>query len=428
MKAIFRDRRKSDKRKSSVIRNRFIKRHDKDIKKSLKDIIESTDIGNISGQDSITIPNKGIKEPTFHHNNDGNRKYILPGNKDKIVGDTIPKPPKGGGGSGNEGSPDGDGEDDFSFILTRSEFLDFFFDDLALPDLIKTNLKEVLTVKYERAGTVTQGLPANLNIIRSMRNAIGRKIALQAPYQEEYDLLLEEIKKGKKEGKEPTISQLRELVRIQKDLDSVPFIDDVDIRYNSFEKRETPTSKAVMFCLMDVSASMGEHEKTLAKKFYMLLHLFLERNYEKVDVVFIRHHHEAYECSEEEFFYSKDSGGTVVSSCLIKMLEITDSRYDASDWNIYVAQASDGDNFASDNDKTLTALTRILGLVQYFAYVQIGRESGYSDYYTFTGTGSGLWSLYRTISDTYKNFVMEQIEDAKHIFPVFKKLFSKNAK
>ena len=114
------------------------------------------------------------------------------------------------------------------------------------------------------------------------------------------------------------------------------------MRFNAFTEQPVPTSQAVMFCLMDVSGSMGEREKDLAKRFYMLLHLFLKRRYEKVDIVFIRHTHDAQEVDEQEFFYSRQSGGTIVSTALDKMLEIQKERYATADWNIYAAQASDG--------------------------------------------------------------------------------------
>ena len=142
---------------------------------------------------------------------------------------------------------------------------------------------------------------------------------------------------------EEKISALKEkLARANAKRKWVGFIDPIDVRFNSFTEQPVPTSQAVMFCLMDVSGSMGEREKDLAKRFYMLLHLFLKRRYKKVDVVFIRHTHDAQEVDEQEFFYSRQSGGTIVSTALDKMLEIQRERYATADWNIYAAQASDG--------------------------------------------------------------------------------------
>ena len=152
----------------------------------------------------------------------------------------------------------------------------------------------------------------------------------------------------------------------------VAFIDPIDVRFNSFTEQPVPTSKAVMFCLMDVSGSMGEREKDLAKRFYMLLHLFLKRRYEKVDVVFIRHTHDAQEVDEQEFFYSRQSGGTIVSTALDKMLEIQKARYATADWNIYAAQASDGYTQSGDARHCVEMLNgEVMPLCQYYAYIEI---------------------------------------------------------
>lgn len=424
------DRRKNGKNKSASIRQKFLKRAKGQIKKAVKEAIENrkvTDAGTSDkDKNTISIPTKGISEPFFGHGEGGDRKYVIPGNDDKVVGDYIPKP-KGGSGGGTEGSPNGEGEDEFQFALTREEFLDIYFEDLELPDMVKTQLKDIDSFNKKRAGLTTSGTPANLNIIRSMRNAIGRQIALQAPF-------LNERKEVEKKLEEAETEEEQEELRLQiaeldKKIAAVPFIDDVDIRFNSYEKKPNPTTKAVMFCLMDVSGSMGEHEKDLAKRFFMLLYLFLERNYEKIDVVFIRHHTEAEEVDEHAFFYERTTGGTIVSSCLAKMAEIVRERYNTSEWNIYASQASDGDNWPGDDANCRKVLVNdIMPFVQYFAYLQIGRESQYNAYggANFDGKSeTQLWEDYRTVAGEYDNFVMEQVDQAKDIYPVFRKLFKK---
>ena len=129
----------------------------------------------------------------------------------------------------------------------------------------------------------------------------------------------------------------------------MPFLDTNDLRYNLHVKRPVPTSQAVMFCLMDVSGSMDQQIKDMAKRFYLLLYMFLKRHYERTDIVFIRHHTVAKEVDEQEFFYSRETGGTVVSSALRLMKEVIDARYSPNEWNIYGAQASDGDNWNDDS-------------------------------------------------------------------------------
>lgn len=423
------DRRKNGKGKSTGNRQKFLRRASGQIKKAVKDAIEKKQVKDIlSDKDSaVSIPTKGISEPNFRHGKGGERDFVLPGNSDKIVGDVIPKPKGGDGGRGTEGSPDGEGEDDFIFTLTRDEFLDFFFEDLELPDLVKTQLKDIESYKLQRSGMSTTGMPANLNIIRSMQNAFGRQIALQAPHIEKIEELENKLKKTKSEATKKKI--LEEIEEQEKEKNAVPFIDDVDIRYNSYEKKPNPTTQAVMFCLMDVSGSMGEYEKDLAKRFFMLLYIFLERHYEKIDIVFIRHHTTADECTEKEFFYGTETGGTIVSSCLIKMDEIVKERYNTADWNIYTAQASDGDNWNNDGDQCIALLDqKIMPVVQYFAYVQVGRDQAYHQIWTNFDGDKPLWKSYVTVAGKHKNFVMDQIDNTKDIYPVFRELFKKKEK
>jgi uncharacterized sporulation protein YeaH/YhbH (DUF444 family) len=137
----------------------------------------------------------------------------------------------------------------------------------------------------------------------------------------------------------------------------IPFIDPIDIRYRRFESIPKPVAQAVMFCLMDVSGSMSEHMKDMAKRFYMLLYVFLKRRCRHVEIVFIRHTDRAEEVDEHTFFYGPASGGTLVSSALQAMHEIVRSRFRPSDWNIYAAQASDGDNSTADGEAVARLLT-----------------------------------------------------------------------
>lgn len=412
------DRRKTNKNKSVVNRQRFLKRARVVIKKQVDKIVSSKSLTDIGKGDKITISRKTIKEPVFSHGKGGRKDYILPGNQDKIVGDMIPKPEgAGGSGRGIEGSPKGKGEDDFSFELSSDEFLDFFFDDLELPDLIKTRLKDTTVYKLARAGFTSVGIPANLNILRSMKQSLARKIALQAPFLKR----IKEIEKELEEDKENALLLL-ELEVMKKKRDAVPFIDEIDLRYNAFEKRPQPSTKAVMFCIMDVSGSMGKYEKDLAKRFFTLLYLFLTRKYEKVDIIFIRHTTEANEVDENEFFHGRQTGGTIVSSALILTSDIIKERYPTSDWNIYISQASDSDNWGEDSPKCLKVLENdILPFTQYYAYVEISHEpdSGWF-------TSGNLWKHYKLLKNAYNNFVMKKIASAEDIYPVFRSLFEKD--
>ena len=149
-----------------------------------------------------------------------------------------------------------------------------------------------------------------------------------------------------------------------------------------------------MFCLMDVSGSMTEHMKDLAKRFYTLLYVFLKRRYRHVEIVFIRHTDRAEEVDEDTFFHGPASGGTLVSSALQEMHDIVRSRFRPADWNIYAAQASDGDNSTSDGEVAGRLLTEmILPVSQFFAYLEVGEDAGL----TFEMPDSSLWTLYERL-------------------------------
>ena len=195
-----------------------------------------------------------------------------------MPGDRIDKP-QGGGGSGSAAGK-GQAEDDFQFLLSREEVLELFFEDLELPDMVKLSLKEAVAFKPRRAGFATSGSPTNINVSRTMRNSYGRRIALQRPKRKALEVLAEEIE-GLATEPELDITQRQRLEALRAQLDMlerrrrrIPYVDPVDIRFNRFERQPLPNANAVMFCLMDVSSSMGEREKDLAKRFFVLLHLF----------------------------------------------------------------------------------------------------------------------------------------------------------
>jgi len=419
------DRRLNPSGKSLANRQRFLRRARAQIVKAVRDASGSRSILDIGNGEKISIPADGLREPSFRRASQGGiRDYVVPGNKEYVEGDHIKKPEKEDGGEGgSEGSPDGEGQDDFAFVLSREEFLDIFLDDLELPDLVKKKMKQTESSVPSRAGYSVTGSPANLNIVRTMRNSLSRRIALKRPKPADLALLEEEIRALDESGDDPErLSALRlEFDRLVARSRRVPYIDPLDVRYSRFEHVPRPVTQAVMFCLMDVSGSMTEHMKDLAKRFFMLLYLFLSRRYRQVDVVFIRHTHEAEEVDEETFFYSTETGGTVVSTALAEMKRVIDERYPPADWNIYGAQASDGDNTSSDNPRTVGLLEdMILPACQYFAYVEVGAE-----YKDWLGRDSDLWRTYKQVLKPEGNLAMRRVRVRSQIFPVFRDLFSK---
>lgn len=448
------DRRLNAKNKSMVNRQRFLRRYRQHIKKAVADAVGRRSITDMNKGEQISIPTRDISEPLFHHGQGGKQQRVLPGNDQFMEGDKIPRPPGGGGagGSGESGaSNQGEGMDDFVFQITQEEFLDFMFEDLELPNLVKRQLSGNEEFVTRRAGFSNQGAPGQINIVRSLKAANARRIALTGGKRRRLQELLEELKtlqdgesiqsstadeSAAPQTPYPIGSQLEpahpldqrlttkrtleeviaEIEDLRKRLSRVPWLDDFDLKYNLQIKEPVPRSKAVMFCLMDVSGSMSQATKDMAKRFFILLYLFLQRNYQHTEVVFIRHHTSAKEVDEQEFFYSRETGGTIVSSALHLMKEILEERFPLNEWNVYGAQASDGDNWNDDSSTCSRLLMEeILPKVQFYSYIEITPRQH-----------QALWEEYESVLDAFPDaFAMQQIIDVSDIYPVFRQLFHK---
>ena len=417
------DRRLAGKNKSIGNRERFLRRHKEQIREAVKRAIDGRGIRDIERGEDIHIPKRDISEPVFGHGQGGVREVVHPGNKDFVTGDRIARP-KGGGGQGSgkgQASDQGEGEDDFVFALSKEEFMQVFFEDLALPHLVRTQLAEVPEWKSQRAGFSSDGTPNNLHVVRSMRGALSRRIALGAASRRELAELeqhLAECRRTLQPGDALVEAEIKDLVArieaLRVRVGRIPYLDPIDLRYRSRIRVPVPTSKAVMFCLMDVSGSMDEGRKDLSKRFFILLYLFLTRHYEKIELVFIRHHTQAAEVDEENFFHARETGGTVVSSALMLMEEIIRARYSPAEWNIYGAQASDGDNWHHDSGRCRELLNdKLLPLCRYFAYVQVADEE------------QNLWEEYSQLLEPNRHFAMRKATEPSMIYPVFRDLFKK---
>ena len=417
------DRRLNPGGKSLANRQRFMRRAKSQIRKAVHESAASRGLKDADQGGEVSLPAQGVHEPGFHRDRQGGvRDHVLPGNKEYVAGDAIPRP-QSGGGSGSEGSPDGEGEDEFRFTLSRDEFVELFLEDLELPDLAKRRVVDTECLSWERAGYSVSGSPANLALLRTVRNGLSRRIALRRPKPDEIAALRGEIETL--DADDPRRAALQEeLDRKLRRLSLIPYIDPLDVRYKRFESHPKPVAQAVMFCLMDVSGSMTEHMKDLAKRFYVLLYIFLRRKYKHVEVVFIRHTHQAAEVNEDTFFNSPETGGTVVSTALEEMRRVLAERFSPDAWNIYAAQASDGDNTASDNDRTADLLTNaILPVCQYYAYLEVGRESEHFPP-GFIRRDSDLWQTYAQVQRSGVPMAMRKVNHRRDIYPVFRELFA----
>ena len=418
--ANFIDRRLNSKNKSTVNRQRFIRRYKSQIKKSVADAVNKRGVTDITSGESITITKKDLSEPVFHQGNGGIKDRVHPGNDQFSAGDRIARPPQqqGQGGGPGDASNSGDGSDDFVFSISKDEYLNLLFEDLELPNLEKNQLDKLIDYKTVRAGYCADGVPSNIDIVKSLQGSIARRIAMTADKRrqlKELEAELTQLEQDPHDNVQAKITLNKAIKDIKEKINKVPFIDSFDLRYRNYAKQPVPTSKAVMFCLMDVSGSMDQATKDIAKRFYILLYLFLSRTYKTIDVVYIRHHTQAKEVDEHEFFYSQETGGTIASSALELMINIIADRYNENEWNIYGAQASDGDNWADDSPHCQNLMrNKILPKTRYFSYIEITQRAHQS-----------LWQQYAQLADGDSSFSIEHIKSVEDIYPVFRSLFKK---
>jgi uncharacterized sporulation protein YeaH/YhbH (DUF444 family) len=422
------DRRLNSKGKSITNRNKFLKRVEEQIKKNIPNILNSQSIKDINNNGTVKVPIKGIEEPTFTYDTSkGTKHRVLPGNprEDKfskfVEGDKIPKPPPSSGKGTGKGSNDPSvGEDEFIISISKDEFLNYFFEDLELPDLTKKYLMSEDAQKYKRHGYKTDGPFSSLDMVRSYKNSLARRIGMGVSLEETLKKLKMqlEIELTKDESDTEVVNKLLiEIDNIEKQLKAIPYLDDKDLSYKHFEPKPVPNTQAVMFCIMDISGSMGKKEKDIARRFFTLLYLFLTKQYPKVDIIFIQHHTEAKEVNEDKFFNSKENGGTMIKPALELANKIIGERY-SSNWNIYMCQASDGDVWdMSDAKSSAALLNTMLPSLQYMAYIEVSKS--YSKF------KSDLWKAYKPVASANNNFTMKSIKEINEIWTVFKKLFEK---
>lgn len=394
------DRRKVAREKTSSNRQRFLKRVKDAIKEQIPDIIKNRGLKDLDKQGAdIKVNRKNLKEPTLHHSGEGIWDIVRPGNDRFIPGDVIYHPQKDSEGGGHDGE---DGVDDFIVQLSREEFMDAFFEGLALPDLVKKELSAEVEFKKSNAGYQTDGSPARLHLVKSYLNSFVRRQVLTADLREQLKQETDVVRKEE----------------LQAEIDKLPLFEDIDLRYRSSKWDPVPSTHATVIMLMDVSASMGEAEKTLSRKFFWLLYAFLKRSYEHVDLIFVAHTTSAKIMEEQEFFETRLSGGTLVSAGLEVVAKLIKER--AGKTNIYVAQATDGDNSETDNGTCSEILEDdILPGCQYYAYLQIKNKATQD---------LGLWRSFEKVAQTHKKLQMKEILHEKEIFQIFRELFNREKK
>lgn len=436
---IFVDRRKSGRGKSLNNRQKLLKRIKGSIKNANPVDIDSGGVkgagaGSASKQlnNPVKIARKALAEPTFHYApQTGEREIVLIGNDRWLKGDEFPVSGGGGGKGSGSGAGDGeDGEDDFIVNISKSEFFDVFFEDCELPDLRDSHEKTLPEAVMKPAGFQKNGNPGQLSVIRSFKNSQARRLALTRSSREELELLEAEYQQlatqlaDTTEANDDVHARMAALEvqidALRKKISSVTLFEDVDLRYRKSDRVQVKAADAVFIMVMDISGSMDEEKKRIARKFFSLQYAFIKRKYPQTDLVFIAHTTDAEEMDEEEFFSTRKNGGTLVSPAYALVHSIIKERYDATQSNIYLSGASDGDNAEYDNPVVIEEIEEsgLLTKLRHMVYAQVG--------YQYSTWGSNLGTVMESISNTNKKVVTVKIETEGEVFGAFKKIYSQN--
>lgn len=326
-------------------RRRHKQKIEKAIREGIHHIVADESIIGKDGKQKYRIPVRGIKEYRFVYGSNGKQVGSAPG-KDVKRGQKIGNPPPEGQGQPNKAGGD-KGEEYYDVEITHEELAEYLFSELQLPELQKRQLSNIDTEKLKRKGYRSEGIMPRLD---RKKSAIAR------------------IKRMKAAGFDPEKSEEGE---------SFPFHED-DLKYRHYKITKKPCTNAVIFFVMDVSGSMSQDKKFLARSFFFLLYQFLRLKYETIEIVFISHDTEAQEVEEKDFFEKASTGGTRASSALKLASDIMSKRFHPNSWNVYLFQCSDGDNFSDDNESFLNEARKLLTSIQLYGYCEIEPDANWS--------------------------------------------------
>ena len=377
--------------RSATDRSRHKKKIEHAIREGIHHIVSDESIIGQDGKKKIKIPVKGIKEYRFvYGENDQNKKVGAAPGKNIQRGQQIGQSDKEEAGSGNKPGSD-EGEEYYEVEITLEELSYYLFDSLKLPDIEKKKFKNIIGEKFKRSGYRSKGIRPRLSKKQTLINKIKRK------------------KKSKLQG-------------THEDDDRFSFHEN-DLKYHHIKNKPKEASNAVIFFMMDVSGSMNQNKKFMARAFFFLLYHFLRAKYSNVDIVFISHTTTAKEVSEDEFFTRGEAGGTKISSCLELCLDITNKRYHPASWNIYTFHCSDGDNWQDDNKKAVLLSGQIKSISQLYCFVEITPE--FSDDSSQTNfsfhKSSKISNAYIPLKDG--KFKIVNLIHSDDIWPEFRRIF-----
>jgi sporulation protein YhbH len=423
---IFRPFRHSDAERSDRTAGDRLRHRQKireSIRENIADIIAEESIIGKSRDRVIKVPIRGIREYRFVYGD--NTPGVGQGDGASQPGQVVGKARGEGRGEGVDKAGDRAGVDYYETDVTLEDLIDIMFEDLDLPDLERKALRQIEALRMsKRRGYRTVGIRVRLDKHRTVKSRVKRKLAAQRRLRNlEPDAA---GAPGEGTAAAASVPELRDGTEQQVDADAgehqadatpkrFPFhVDDLVYRHITTDVRRE--SNAVVMCVMDTSGSMDTMKKYLARSFFFLLYQFIATKYRSVEIVFISHHTEAHEVTEEEFFHKGESGGTFISSGYQKALDIIAERYHPSLWNIYAFHCSDGDNFDSDNTAALKSASELAAICNLFGYGEI-KPLG-SRYYE-----SSMLNIFRRLDA--ENFQTVLIERKEDIWPSFKAFLAK---
>jgi uncharacterized protein len=370
-------------RKGIIDQERHKERVKDAIRKNLGSIVSNEAIILSDGKRSVKVPIRSLDEYKFRFDY-RKRKHVGQGDGKTRVGDVLAREQQQGQGQGSGSGPAGQdaGNDYYEAEVNIDELAALIFEDLQLP-FLEEKAKKAVPAKTTRFNEIRRtGVMANLDKRR---------------------LVLENIKRNARESKGAKFGNVKK----------------EDLRFKSWEEDHRYESNAVVLALMDVSGSMGEFKKYIARSFFFWMVRFLRTKYDNVEIVFISHHTEAKEVTEEQFFTQGESGGTVVSSAYALALDIIRARYNPRDWNVYPFHFSDGDNYYSDNEEAVRLADELITTCNLFGYGEIGEE-GTSGYRRSSGA---LLSIFKDRLQRKERFVGVRIDEREDVYPALKQFF-----
>ncbi len=411
--AIFKEFGGTGKDRSAEDRRRHRELVEESIKKNIGSIIAEESIIGQNRDKKIKIPIKSIKEYQFIYGK--NVPGTGSGDGSEKRGDKVGEDKMGGKGDGKGKAGNQEGEDIYETEVTIDELIKYLFEDLNLPDIDKKKLAELESIRsFKRVGFQRKGIPPRLAKKRSVVEKIKRKQGYARNMREmeddtfDSDLYIERNTENEIIGDEDSNFDTSSKRRF-------PFMED-DLRYRRVREDRKKDFNAVVICIMDVSGSMDQTKKYMARSFYFLLYQFIRLKYANVEVAFVAHTTTAKEVNENEFFHKGESGGTYISSGYEKALEIIEQRYNPASWNIYAFHCSDGDNWSEDNDKAIESANRLCEVCNLFGYGEI-----VPGYYS---SGSTIKSEFQK-GVRSKNFAIVTMAKKEDVLPGLKKLLDK---